>query len=124
MLDIARIPRKIFVGCKLSGVYKNRSDDNIARPPRFSNKTEMPFMQIPHRWNQADGSFPQPGLFGELLHLKGRNNDLHAAECEVKQFRCMSYEEIISKSFESVSRRSFLFTTRSMKPLSWTNSDF
>jgi hypothetical protein len=79
-LQIARVLGEIFGGGELGGIDIN-AHDHLAGgadvPPGFPHETEMPVMQIPHGWHQADTEvlvLPAPG---KLLHGAGTGNDSH-----------------------------------------------
>src|SRR5689334_12447273 len=78
--EIARVTRQILLRPKLSGIDVN-ADDHHAAPaddlPRATYKTHVAFVQIAHRWHQADAYAAGLPAFGQPLHGIGRRNNPH-----------------------------------------------
>ena len=64
----ARVTRKVFAGTKLSGIYKDRGDDEITIPPSCIHQTHMSRMQRPHGWHKTH-------------HATGTTGRAYAATC-------------------------------------------
>jgi hypothetical protein len=73
----ARIRGKVFVGCELLRVDKDRRDDPPTFAARRRDQCHVPGMQRAHRWHQPDPlTGPPPG--GEaLLEIGARPYHLH-----------------------------------------------
>ncbi len=65
-LEISRIPVEILTRPKLRRIYENTRHHGVALTLRFRNKTQMPFMQSPHRRNKP---YRPPLLAGQRHHL-------------------------------------------------------
>ena len=65
----ARIPGEIFVGTKLSRIYKNGNDDEITFAACLVDQAGMAGMQGAHRRNKPDPHSLRPGRLDGLTDL-------------------------------------------------------